>query len=170
MNAVPIHSVQHPHWLVSVPVHPVPPHPSWLLGLGELLLILAAGCVVVSLIRLPQEKRNSIKLRTVIFLLMAIPVQELLFLNAPVFLYMALRSFRAGAQAHKGAWHLTSGRFGAKPNSLSWLRGGLGVLGALATVDSSDEETLKPKYHFDGNGEPYLIPRENYLLDARDGW
>ena len=124
---------------------------SALQGMGLGLAILVGLALFISLIvRLHGETANSIKLRTVVFIILAFAIQEYWAVTIPFFLFMAALSFRAGKKAPKRG-RLLSGRVNANPRSKGWIAG---VLGMAATSDTSKNDITENKYGMLGDPLP----------------
>jgi len=111
-------------------------------GMGLGLAILVGLALFISLIvRLHGETANSIKLRTVVFIILAFAIQKYWAVTIPFFLFMAALSFRAGKKAPKRG-RLISGRVNANPRSKGWIAGVLGFIGG--SDPSKNDESYDP--------------------------
>ena len=81
--------------------------------LGIALLVAFTGAAIVSLMRGRRQIANTWKFRTVVFILLAFAIPRLWIITIPLYLYLAYRSYKAGA------------RTAARPS---------GVMGALMPV------------------------------------
>jgi hypothetical protein len=66
--------------------------------LGIALLVALAGAVIISLMRGWRQTANTWKFRTVVFIIAAFAIPRLWIITIPFYLYLAYRSYKAGAQ------------------------------------------------------------------------